>query len=261
MPRIRRRAVWIDDKPRSIARHAEKLNSMGWNVEIFRPEDDYVRSAKTADAVLLDLHWSPPRSKVALNKWPMPSSRTLAQVLTIDTPQKPLLFVSNFFADSDYGNIEKEISPAALTGRVEKRTEAPSASSLERPLAKDIVHEIDQKLSQLIERSENALHGIPDSPGVTSNVSKIFQVSPKLFHQMDSDSKLDLTKRAGLVVQELVDWEFENSDADWIVVGGVPPRVLYWGAEKEILTDKDMDNLATAYDAIPYYFSQPEYLF
>jgi hypothetical protein len=237
---------------------------MGWDVSVFRPEDNYVESAKKADAVLLDLRWSSHGRKLTPVHRPLPTSKVAAQVLTQDQPYKPMLFVSNFFVGTEYGNIEQEISPVALTDRVEKRSRTTLHVPPKSSEQSDIVEEIHQKLSRLIEQSESLEEKASEAPTGASEdpeaLRQVFAVSPYRYHSMNSAERLALTRRASAIVEHIVDFEFENSYADWLLVGGLPPRVIRWGQNADTLTDSEIAAIATEYDFVPFFYSRPEYI-
>jgi len=69
---------------------------------------------------------------------------------------------------------------------------------------------------------------------------------------------LNLSKAAARLAIHLVDREFEGSPAEWIVLSGVPPKVILWGARGEEPDDQTLDTLANKYGTIPFVFSRPE---
>ena len=253
-----RRLVWIDDQPRTVSRHVGKLQKRGWQVELYRPDEDYLQPVRDSDAVLLDLRWSPPRRRHTSSTKPHPSSRVMAQILAASEPQKPLLFISNWFADASYANIEREISPAAITDRVEKTGAASHSAS--NDLSNEVVEEIDSKLERLLELSAESTEQ-SEFAGITApedELAEVFGVSPGKYDSMSAEARLKLAQHASELVRELVEWNFDNSNASWLLVGGLPPRVLLWGRHQDKLTDADIDNVAVDYGVVPFYYARPQ---
>lgn len=184
----------------------------------------------------------------------------MARYVVATAPMKPLLFCSNFFADQEYVNIEREISPAALTARVDKHRFVDGRPATERRSAEEvIVDEIDKRLRELGERGDSwraQRPQIENSLRMDESIDMrgLFDVSLADYNALPSAKRLALARSAGEAVSGLVDAIFEQSAADWVVVGGTPPSVLLWGKIQDVVTDEELDSLAFKTGAVPFVF-------
>lgn len=93
---------------------------------------------------------------------------------------------------------------------------------------------------------------------VMAQMEEVFGVSPERFNAMSDEERLRLTKIAAGIALDVVDQAFEETSADWVVVGQVPPRVLLSGDRSEPLDDDMIDQLAAEHGVVPFAFTHPE---
>lgn len=243
--------VWIDDRPGSVERYVDHLQQHGWSVTVVRPDDpDLLTYVADSEAILLDLKWSALSARSAKSKkMRYRSAKRLAQYIATVQPNKPMVFVSNYFLTGEFDTIEKEVSPTAVTDRVDRQHESE---------AEGIASEIDRKLVEVINRSTMYESRIRGGEYSSSRIEQVFSVTPQVYEAMSEDERFELAREAGDLVSDLVDATFDGSSADWIVVGGVPPRVIRWGSRDEELDDALVDELSFRYDSVPFGFVRPE---
>lgn len=240
--------VWIDDSPSTVADASQYLDSCGWNIRVIRPNaDDLLTEISNASAILLDLNWSSLRKTRDLI---FPNAKRLAQYILGEDYAKPIIFVSNYFLTAEFGTIEKEVNPTALTERVDRHSAVESTYG--------IGPEIDRKLHELIHESKAMKEHGNLHIDYGDDVESVFGVTPRQYGEMTDDHRAELTMKAAAIAIDLVDRTFDGSNADWIVVGGVPPRVIFWGRNSEDLDDELLDELGARYGTVPFAYSRPE---
>lgn len=262
----RYQVAWIDDETASLVRPVDRLSDHGWSVALLHPMDkDIKMRVDSSDAVILDLRWR--KVRVPVTDAPFATAKRIAQYVTTVAPNKPLLFVSNWFADRQFANIEREVNPAAITARVDKHGGASADNDLTSASREDIeevmVNEIDNTLRGMLDRSSQSDSPLASAVESLENMDEdslrgVFDISLPKYTEMDVDERLDITRKAGELADEFVDSVFENSQADWILIGGMPPKVVFWGTYRDRITDKEIDSIASNTGAVPFLFSRPE---
>lgn len=91
-------------------------------------------------------------------------------------------------------------------------------------------------------------------------MEEVFGVSPDHYDAMSDDQRIELTQAAARIAMDLVDQAFDETPAEWIVVGTVPPRVLLSGGNRDPLDDAVMDRLAQEHGVVPFGYSRPEHV-
>lgn len=90
--------------------------------------------------------------------------------------------------------------------------------------------------------------------------AEVFGIDPNEFMSMSFKDRLRITKAAGSLAVRFVDQTFDNGEADWIVIGDVPPRVIASGGYGEDPSDEELTQIGADNSVTPYFFSRPEWI-
>lgn len=249
--------VWLDDEPQEVERDAHRMSVKGWDIRVYHPDHPDV-SAKVEEAsyVLLDLRW---RSRFA--KRSFTNAKTFAQRLTAAYPEKPILLISNFFADQEFDIIEHEFSPVAITGRIDKHLERGALAHLRSDKAKEvIVEKIDEELRRMLDESSRLEVKPSLERASRTELESIFSITPAEYEKYTPEQRVGLAKQAWRLTSDFIDETFQSSTADWIVITGNPPSIVRWGHVRDELSDDELKAISSRYQSVPFVYSRPEHL-
>lgn len=248
------KALWIDDEPGSVKALARELDKQGFEVTVVSPDEQIIdNEVQTSDVVLLDLRWLQGERK----KFRYPDAKRLAQSVTASRPEMPIVLVSNFFADEEFLDIEREIAPTARVARVDKSS-LPSGGGrrdIKRSMNIDILTERIESVLPSDLRTSESPKAADDQQ--RAEIERIFAMTPLAYQNLSPKERVNLVRDATLQVQPLVDETFESSDVDWIVVGGQPPAVLLWGYRADEPRDEQLWELASHHGFMPFIIMRP----
>jgi len=254
------RIVWVDDEADSLGPFADGLLEFGFEIELVHPAvPDLTERLEHADGYIADLRWTlgMPSEPSDGPRPTFPNAKRFVQRISSKSPNRPILLYSNFFAQSEYVNIEREFNPAVSSVRLDKSSRGLIGRT-KSILWKEVkFEEVAEGLSQLM-RQERSRGDVPSLQFDDPRAREVFSTTLAEYQSLPPDKQLALVREGSQLLSDRVDEIFDQSRAEWLVVCGAQPAVVLWGERSDVVTNDELGDIATRYGALPFVFTRPD---